>query len=57
MNNVYVINFIFTFYGCGGLTGDAPELWNSYIDNIYSTGCFGNLTNLGNYNSIPDDWK
>lgn len=51
-----ITNFKDCFYGCTGLTGNAPELWTRENVTSYSR-CFRNCTELSNYADIPSDWK
>ncbi len=52
-------SFDYTFQGCSGLTGAAPELWDIAQWTQVATGatCFGSAVNLSNYSSIPTPWK
>lgn len=44
------------FYGCEGITGPVPELWNKF-PNARHFWCFRGCTNAANYADIPGDWK
>lgn len=46
------------FWGCTGLTGEAPPLWEQErFESIRHVGCFYNCTKLTNYAEIPEEWK
>lgn len=44
----------YAFYNCTGLTGDVPALWEIYTE---GETCFGNCTQVSNYDIIPERWK
>ena len=60
-----VADFSGAFYYCTNLTGNAPELWtrvpdgeaNEYIGTPDGQSCFGDCSNLTNYEQIPEYWK
>jgi len=51
-----ILSFQKCFKNCTGLTGNAPDIWNT-IPGAVGTQCFYNCTGLSNYASIPIDWK
>ena len=57
--------FVDTFYGCSGLTGpSARNPDGTYLYNVFPSatsdnvgGMYTDVTELSDYNDIPDDWK
>lgn len=58
-------NVAYAFYGCIGIVGAVPELWdtnvwantNFLLTAANHTNCFKNCTGAANYGDIPAGWK